>query len=200
MKRHRWFLPETPDVLGMLERQAAITVEGMDAFGAWAAGDEAAAEIVRECEHRADTAKHELLDALRVSFVTPVEPEDLFALSRGIDWILNHAKDAVGEAEVMSCAPDAALSEMAALLAEATRRVGSSIVSMRDGAAGPAEAAIKAERRVEKVYRRAMADQLRNGDLREMIARRELYRRCSRIGSTVVDVAERVEYSLIKQT
>jgi uncharacterized protein Yka (UPF0111/DUF47 family) len=200
MKRHRWFLPETPDVLGMLERQAAITVEGMDAFGAWAAGDEAAAEIVRECEHRADTAKHELLDALRVSFVTPVEPEDLFALSRGIDWILNYAKDAVGEAEVMSCAPDAALSEMAALLAEATRRVGSSIVSMRDGAAGPAEAAIKAERRVEKVYRRAMADQLRNGDLREMIARRELYRRCSRIGSTVVDVAERVEYSLIKQT
>jgi uncharacterized protein len=200
VKRHRWFLPETPDVLGLLERQAAITVEGMDGFAAWAAGDAAAAEVVRACEHRADDAKHELLEALYASFVTPVEPEDLFALSRGIDWILNHAKDAVGEAEVMSCAPDAALAEMAALLAEATRRVWTSIVSMRDGAAGPADAAIKAERRLEKVYRRAMASQLRNGDIRELIARRELYRRCSRIGGAVVDVAERVEYSLIKQT
>lgn len=34
----------------------------------------------------------------------------------------------------------------------------------------------------------------------ERIARRELYRRCSRIGETVVDVAERVIYAVMKQS
>ena len=33
---------------------------------------------------------------------------------------------------------------------------------------------------------------------RERIARRELYRRCLRIGEIVVDVAERVEYAVMK--
>ena len=38
-RRRRWFLPETPDVLGLLRSQVAVTLEGLDAFGAWAAGD-----------------------------------------------------------------------------------------------------------------------------------------------------------------
>jgi hypothetical protein len=34
----------------------------------------------------------------------------------------------------------------------------------------------------------------------ERIARRELYRRCARIGEVVVDVAERVIYAIVKQS
>lgn len=56
----RWFLPENPDLLAMLRDQAAITVEAMDALIAWSKGDAAAARAVRDCEHRADTAKREL--------------------------------------------------------------------------------------------------------------------------------------------
>jgi hypothetical protein len=37
-------------------------------------------------------------------------------------------------------------------------------------------------------------------DMRERISRRELYRRCSRIGETVVEVAERVVYAIVKQS
>ena len=36
--------------------------------------------------------------------------------------------------------------------------------------------------------------------MRERIARRELYRRCSRIGDMVIDVAERVAYSVVKES
>ena len=36
MTRKRWFLPETPDVLGMLRRQMAVTIDGVDAFARWA--------------------------------------------------------------------------------------------------------------------------------------------------------------------
>ena len=118
-RRRRWFLPETPDVLGLLRRQVAVTLEGLGAFRAWAAGDPAAAEPVRDAEHRGDRVKRELLTALRAAFVTPLEPEDVFALSRGIDRLLNHARELIDESEAMACPPDERIAEMASLLADA---------------------------------------------------------------------------------
>jgi uncharacterized protein Yka (UPF0111/DUF47 family) len=196
-----WFLPEAPDVLGQLRRQLAITIEGFDAFAAWAAGDPAAADAVRAAEHRADTAKRDLQQQLRAAFVLPLEPEDVFALSRGIDSLLNGAKDTVGESEVMACPPDAPMARMASLLARAIRQVDAAVGllgSGHDSAARAADAAVKDERRLEKEYRAAMAALLELDDLREVTARRELYRRCARIGDGVVDVAERVVYAELK--
>jgi uncharacterized protein len=85
MNALRWWLPETPDVLGMLRGQIAITAEGMEALHAWAAGEAGAAERLRECEHRADDAKRQLRGALTVAFTTPLDPEDIFELSRELD-------------------------------------------------------------------------------------------------------------------
>jgi len=203
VKRERWFLPETPDVVGLLRDQVAVTMEGMDAFAAWAAGDRAAADTVRDREHRADTAKREVRLALQAAFVTTLEPEDVFALSRGVDWLLNHAKDTINESEDMACPPDDALARMTALLAEALRHIDEAIAQLasKDGdAIVPADAAIKAERRLERAYRAGMAALLESDDLRDVTARRELYRRCSRMGEGAVDVAERVVYVVVKES
>ena len=48
MTRKRWFLPETPDVLGTLCRQMAVTIDCVDAFARWAGGEAAAAQAVRD--------------------------------------------------------------------------------------------------------------------------------------------------------
>jgi uncharacterized protein Yka (UPF0111/DUF47 family) len=203
MRPGRWFLPNDPDVVGLLARQLAVTTDGMEAFARWAAGEGAAERIVRDCAHKADAARRELHAALRTAFVTPLEPEDLYALSRGSDEVLNQAKDAVRESEVMACPPDAAFAEMAALLAEATRRLGDGIGRLGargDLASAAADAAVKCDRRLEHVYREAMAALLKTDDLREVTARRELYRRCARIGETVVDVAERIQYVVVKES
>ena len=203
MKASHWFLPAEPDVIGLLRRQLAVTVEGIDAFAIWAEGDPAASDVVRAAEHRADAAKRDVLNALRNSFVTPLEPEDLFAISRGVDWILNHAKDAIRESEVMACPPDTAVADMAGLIADAVHRIAEAIEQLGGRGQNPmaaADAAIKAERRLEKCYRDAMAALIENDDVREVTARRELYRRCSRIGDTAVDVAERVIYAVVKET
>jgi uncharacterized protein Yka (UPF0111/DUF47 family) len=201
--RRRWFLPEAPDVLGLLRHQVAVTIEGVDAFAGWAGGEVAAAEVLRDAGHRGDAAKRELLNALRVAFVTPLEPEDVFALSRGVDWILDYARDLVSESEVMACPPDAGIAEMAALLAVAVRRIDEAIAHLDsdgDDATEAADAAIEAERGLEQAYYRGMAALLEVEDMRERIARRELYRRCARIGEVVIDVAERVVYAVVKQS
>jgi len=199
----RWFLPESPDVLALLRRQVAVTIDGTDAFASWAAGDADAGRTVRELEHRADDARRELQGALREAFVTPLEPEDLFALSRGVDRILNQAKDLVRESEVMACPPDAPVAEMAALLAASLRCLDEAIARLdpRAGdATAAADAAIKLDRRIERVYRAAMARLLEIDDLRVVMARRELYRRCSRMAEASVDVAERVLYAVVKES
>jgi uncharacterized protein Yka (UPF0111/DUF47 family) len=198
----RWFLPETPDVLAMLRAQLEVTKRGMDALVAWANGDVAAGEAVRDTEHEADERKRELQSALVAAFTTPYDAEDIYTLGRGIDWILNLSKDAVRESEVMSCPPDAAIAEMAELLREAVGHLDEAVAGLQsrdDRATAAADAAIKADRRLERVYRRAMAELLEVDDLREVMSRRELYRRFSRIGEVVSDVGERFWYAVIKE-
>jgi len=203
MTRRRWFLPEIPDVLALLRAQVAVTIEGLDAFTRWADGDLAAAEVVRDAEHRGDRAKRELLNALRAAFVTPLEPEDVFALSRGVDWILDFARDLIAESEAMDCAPDAVITEMARFLGEAVRHIDQALVHLdRDGDAATeaADAAIKVERELERTYYAGMAALLEVENRSERIARRELYRRCARIGEMVIDVSERVVYAVVKES
>jgi uncharacterized protein Yka (UPF0111/DUF47 family) len=202
--RHRtWFLPATPDVLGMLAGQTAVTIEGMDALVAWAQGDPAAATRLRDSEHRADEHKRELRDALTDAFTTPLEPEDLFELSRGLDRVLNGAKNAVREAEVMETAPDAAIAEMAGELAAGTRELAEAITALGRGQVADTTAlasrAARSQSRLEKVYREAMSALVAVADLREVTAKRELYRRLARASDDLREVAERIWYSVLKQ-
>ena len=53
---------------------------------------------------------------------------------------------------------------------------------------------------LERVYYRGMAALLEEQSRSERIARRELYRRCLRIGEMVIDVSERVVYAVVKQS
>ena len=76
---------------------------------------------------------------------------------------------------------------MATLLADALRHIDDAISSLgsdANEATAAADAAIAAERRLEHVYYEGMAALLEVEDRHERIARRELYRRCSRIGET----------------
>jgi uncharacterized protein Yka (UPF0111/DUF47 family) len=202
VKVQRWFLPETPDVIGILGRQLDVTRDAMDALVQWARGDGSKADLIRSLEHRADEHKRALEEALTTAFTTPLEPEDLYTLSRRIDWILNLSKDLVRESEVMDTPPDEALAEMCEALAEAVRLLSEAVVLLGEkdpAAAERANEALKAERRIEKIYREAMGALSQVDDVREVTARRELYRRIARIGQVVVEVGERVWYALIRE-
>jgi uncharacterized protein Yka (UPF0111/DUF47 family) len=204
MTRRHWFLPQAPDLLGMLRSQAALTTEGMETLVAWARGDAEAGDRLRRLEHEADRKKGELRDRLTEAFSTPLEPEDLFELSRGIDEVLNSAKNIVGEAEAMRTAPDAAIAEMAAELAAGTKRIEDAFAKFgeddRSGATALADKAIKEQRHAQHTYRQAMSALIENPDPREVAARRELYRRLARTGDDLARVAERVWYAVLKES
>jgi len=203
MRKRRWFLPETPDLVGQLADQAAITRQGIESFAAWAAGDESAGDALPEIEHRGEESKRALLEELREAFLTPIEPEDLFSLSRGIDWILDYARDLVSEARAMGVSPDARLAEMAGLLRDAMEHICQAVAAIHsdgEAAAAAADQAIRAERELERCYYRGTAELLQIDARNERISSRELYRRCARVGEQVIDVAERIIYAVVKES
>jgi len=195
----RWFLPENVDLLAMLRAQAAITVQGMDALVAWTAGDQDAANEVRTCEHRADTAKRELWRALRDAFSPPMDAEDLFTLSADLDEVLNGAKDLVREIEVTDLDPDTTMHDMAASLAESARHLAHAFEGF-GGTGDPttdADAAIRSQRHIERLYRAALADGLSTDP--DAIERRDAYRDLLQLGDRLHRVADRVWYATVKE-
>ena len=106
-----------PTSSGCSGAQAAATIEGMAALTAWAAGDPTGSDRLRAAEHAADDHKRTLQAALRTAFVTPIGAEDIYVLSERLDAVLNGAKDAVRESEVLDMPPDDAVQAMSELIA-----------------------------------------------------------------------------------
>jgi uncharacterized protein Yka (UPF0111/DUF47 family) len=202
MSTKHWFLPENPDLFGMLQEQAAITMEGMQALVRWAGGDVTGADTVRACEHRADDKKRELWRKLRDAFSPPIDAEDLYSLSADLDEVLNAAKDLIREAEIVRTAPDVPTEEMAGFLAESVAHLADAFSRLTNKDGDPtvdADLAIKSQRHVEKTYRAAMSALMDRDDLRQVIVYRELYHRMLHIGDLTHVVAERVWYAVVKE-
>lgn len=207
----RWFLPETPDVIGMLQQQADITARGMEAFAEWAAGNTARSDDVRVAEHDCDQVRRALVDSVSEAFTTPLPPEDLFQLSRDLDKVINGAKNTVREAEAMQFPPDAATADMAVLLVEGVQHIrtaftalaeqhGKAAAAARGSATEAADAAVKSQRNLERIYRQAAGDLLDVTDISIVTARREFYRRISAISDDIVSVADRIWYAQVKES
>ena len=159
---------------------------------------------MRECEHIADDRKRELRAALSEAFSTPLEPEDLFQLSTGLDRVMNGAKNIVREAEVLGRAPDRPMVELAAALAEGTRHVSAAFAALGDSGAcarpPPPTPRSRASAGSSASTARRCRISLGVDDPDEVSARRELYRRLAAASEALKDVAERVWYSVLKES
>jgi len=174
------FFPAAPDFFGLLaeqSRQVEVTVGLLVSF--MEQGDPAIGERIRENEHAADKVKVLNIHALNEAFSTPMDREDIYRAITTLDEVINYCKDAVSEMHALDLQPDAVTLEMAVLLHEG-------VVALRNGfetlatnpaeAADDADAARKAERKVEKLYRKALAQLFTGDDYIHMFKRREIYR------------------------
>jgi len=154
--------PRMPDFYSLIDEQCDLTVETMGEFVKYMqTGDPACADKVREFEKRGDVLKARNNEILDRAFATPMDREDIFRAIVSIDQIINYAKTSVREMEVLELRPDKYMLEMAMLLQEGALALqqGFRKLSVNPAAAEvDAQAARKAERRIEKVYRRALGD------------------------------------------
>jgi uncharacterized protein len=205
LARHRWWrvlMPGAPDVLALLVAQGEITVGGLDAFAAWSrGGGHKAATAVGAARDAAFDARRELLGALQAALSTPVDQEDLYTLSERVDRVLNEARNAVREAEVLGWKPDKHADGMGAQLAQGTRAIVGGLKLLRkdpEAAGRQSDAASDAVHHVEHSYRQAMADLLEVDDLRAVLAAQDIYRRYLHVTEAIVAVADRLWYVVLR--
>jgi uncharacterized protein Yka (UPF0111/DUF47 family) len=204
--RRRWWrrilLPAAPDVLALLVAQGEHSASGLDAFNSWShgGGPEAAAAL-RTARHAAHAARRELLETLQAALSTPVDQEHLYILSERIDRVLNEARNALREAEILGWTPDSHAGMMGDRLAEGTQALvaGFGLLTKDPEAAGrQSDAASEAVRHVERDYREAVVDLRKVNDLRAVMTAQDVYRRYLRVAEAIVAVADRLWYIVLR--
>jgi uncharacterized protein Yka (UPF0111/DUF47 family) len=204
VKLRPWFLPDVPDVLGMLGEQSTVSVQCLDELVAWAHGDADAAARLREAERHAGRCKHELWRALRISFSAPLDPEDLYTLSFLLDVVLSGAHNIVRDSEVLGLDPNnPSCAAMAAVCRDGVVELHDAFPVMADDAARATALADEARhcaRRVEHLYREAMPTVLADEDLRRVWAETLRYGLFIELADRLVRVSERVWYAVVKES
>jgi len=154
--------PRMPDFYSLLNEQCDLVVEAMEVFVQFMEkGDKALARQVRALEKRGDELKARNTDILSKSFSTPMDREDIYRAITTIDHIVNYAKTTTREIEVLKVEPDKYMLELAVLLKEgayALQRGYGKLSESPQLAEEDSQAARKAERSSEKVYRRALGE------------------------------------------
>ncbi len=91
----------------LLIQQAEFTVQGMEGLVAYMQNQsDESADRVRKTEKEADEVRRILIDELNHTFITPLDREDIFTLSRTIDDILDYAYSTVDEMEILDVKPN----------------------------------------------------------------------------------------------
>ncbi len=188
--------------------QAKLTLEGLDALVAYMGmQDAAAAELLREKEKAADEARRILIDDLNRTFVTPFDREDIFALSRTIDDVLDYAYSTVSEMEILKVAPTEFMLTIASLLRDAANELYLAVCCLEEHPAvanNHAQGAKALENRVEGVYREALADLFRGAEdikhVVKMMKSREVYRHLSNAADRGDEAANVIADIVVKIT
>jgi uncharacterized protein len=184
MKSH--FKKRESIFIKLIHDQAALTLEGLEALKAYMAEDTSAAERIVSSEKQADEARRILIAELNKTFVTPFDREDIFALSRTIDDVLDYAYSTVTEMEVLKVKPTSFMLEIAGLLRDAANELLMAVDRLElhpEVANEHAHRAKSLENRVEDVYRAALADLFSGAEdikhVMKMLKSREVYRHLS---------------------
>jgi predicted phosphate transport protein (TIGR00153 family) len=178
---------KTNRFLELLEKQAHFTVQGMETLLQYIRQpDESLAQKVTLTEKQADEVRRILIDELNRTFVTPIDREDIFALSLTIDDVLDYAESTIEEMHMLQVTPNDFMERMVSLLTDAAREIYLGVLRLEDHPNVANDHAVRAkalENRMETVYREAISDLFampRDIDhVVEMLKLREIYRHLS---------------------
>ncbi len=188
--------------------QASITHEGLRLLAKYF--ETPLPEIAEELsmkEKEADEVRRILIDELNRTFVTPFDREDIFALSRSIDDMVDYADTTAVEMSILNVKPTPHMVRIASLLKDAGWEIHQAVLRLQKNPGVAIEHAQRAkalENRVEAVYREAVAD-LFSGpeDLHhvvEMLKMREVYRHLSNAADRGDEAANVIADVVVKKS
>ncbi len=205
---NRIFKPRPNRFVQLLQQQSEFAILGTEALHSYMEKSSAKhADEVDRLEKEADEVRRILIDELNRTFVTPMDREDIHALSRAIDDVLDYAYTTVGEMVMLEVKPNDYMRRMTSLLVDAAREIhlGMERIIEHPGVAEDHAVRAKAlENRVEQVYREALAALFRmprdTEHIVEMLKLREIYRHLSNAADRGDEAANVITDIVVKMT
>lgn len=202
------FRSRSQNFLQHLAQQADKTREGLEMLERFFKSQDANdARRVEQIEKEADELRRILIDDLNRAFVTPIDREDLFALSRTIDDVLDYAYTTVDEVQLFELQPTDLMRKMVSILREAAEELHLGVLQLRERpqlALQHATRAKKLENRAEGLYREALAELFQQpktlDDVMLMLKRREVYRHLSNAADRGDEAANIISDIVVKMT
>jgi len=203
-KKRKSFPDSKSRFFEILSRQASKTLEGLEALWNFAEnGTKENANLVRNVEREADELRRILIEELDQTFVTPLDREDIYALSRAIDDVVDYANTTVDEMEIYEVKVNQHIKEMVNILRKAARELNDAVKILKDYPKIASEHAIKAksyENQMEKTYHLALADLFKGTDTVYMLKMREIYRHLSNAADRGDEAANIISSIVMKHT
>jgi predicted phosphate transport protein (TIGR00153 family) len=202
------FRSREKDFLKEIGEQALKTREGLEALEAYLKdGDEAQAKRVQAIEKEADELRRILIDDLNRTFVTPIDREDLYTLSRTIDDVLDYGYTTLDEMVALGVKPNTYLQRMVSILREAADELYLGVIQLKAHPQVALDHATRAkalENRAESVYRSAVGDLFKEPktveDIVEILKMREIYRHLSNAADRGDEAANILGDIVVKMT
>ncbi|WIM06989.1 MAG: DUF47 family protein [Candidatus Nitricoxidivorans perseverans] len=196
------FFPRSPDFFRLLHEQSRQVVHTVGLLVRFMeTNDDEVGQDIREDEHAADRVKIRNIHILNEAFSTPIDREDIYRAITTLDEVVNGCKDAVSEMHALVLTPDTVTVEMARHLLEGVMALeaGFGKLSVNPGeAADDANVARKAERRVEKLYRKALAELFQGDQYIHMFKQREIYRHLTNAAERMAHCANTLHDIVVK--
>ncbi|NPV68162.1 MAG: DUF47 family protein [Anaerolineae bacterium] len=167
-----------------LTEQSALLVQGGEALVTYMRKpSNRNAQALRAIEKQADEVRRILIDELNRSFVTPIDREDIFSLSRALDDVLDYMYSVVNEMDILEVRPNDYLLEMAQLLNDAAAELNLAMQRLEHHPGVAEDHAVRAKQidnRMETLYATALAELFQGpqdlGHVVRMLKLREIYR------------------------
>jgi len=184
----------------LLLSQAEKTLKGCEALTKFLQG-QGDAEEVDQMEQEADDIRRILIDELNQTFITPIDREDIFALSRAIDDVVDHAKNTVKEMKVFEVESNDHLCQMASLLQNGAEQLVASMRHLNKNPNVAVEYALRAKRienRMNDNYLTALKQLFSEQDTHLIFSLREIYRHFNRSADRVDEAANIISNIVVK--
>lgn len=199
------FFPKMPDFFILLYEQSCQVEHTVNLLVRYMeSNDDDGPDVgqqIRQDEHAADKVKVHNIHTLNEAFSTPIDREDLYRAIVHLDEIVNYCKDTVSEMDALGVKPDAFTLQMAQHLQEGTAALRAGFEKLNKNpaeSAADADLSRRAERKVEKLYRKALAQLFQGDDYIHMFKRREIYRHLTNAAERMAHCANTLHDIVVK--
>jgi predicted phosphate transport protein (TIGR00153 family) len=191
----------------LLSKQADLTVRALqvlEKFGREVDGNTELVDQLKDIEREGDAARRVLIDELLHTYATPFDREDLFALSRAIDDILDAANETAVELAMYRIGPPEGLNEIVKVLVEGARHVSAAVGELLDHPGVAAEHAVRAKRsenRIDSLYHQAVGRLFDStAEMSQILKSREIYRHLKNSADRIDRAADEISVIVIKRS